>query len=160
MAKSGRGRPKKVHLVLSKKYKLEEVNVKNTTTWTACNNDSKHRKYRAEFLALFGGEFIPDTKKNVKWQPIPEPIYVPLRLLRFLDINKKIVEIDNLTSYCRDNNLSRIAMYEVLTGVRLSHKGFTAPGGRQPKSKHPIKTQATDDLPPLLEPIDLHLEVD
>ena len=121
------GRLKKPKVITSKPYKLEDINVKNTITWTACNNDSKFRKYRAEFLLLFGGEFIPDRNNSARWQLIPEPAYVPVRLLRFLDINKNIVEIDNLTQFCKDNTLSKAAMYEVLRGIRKSHKGYTSP---------------------------------
>jgi len=105
-------------------FKLDDVNKRNSSTWTACNNDSKSKKHRMTFLSMFGGEFVQDGK-YVKWQLIqkPQPVYVPKRLLYFIDPNKQLLGIDNMTDYCDKHNLSKSAMYEVLRGERKSHKG-------------------------------------
>ena len=78
-------------------FKLDDVNKRNSSTWTACNNDSKSKKHRMTFLSMFGGEFVQDGK-YVKWQTIqkPQPVYVPKRLLYFIDPNKQLLGIDNI----------------------------------------------------------------
>ncbi len=109
------------------RFKLDDVNKRNSSTWTACNNDSKFKKHRMTFLSMFGGEFVQDGR-YVKWQPIqkPQPVYIPKRLLYFIDPSKQLLGIDNMTDYCDKHNLSKSAMYEVLRGERKSHKGYTA----------------------------------
>ena len=141
------GKSKKSRFAPSKAYKLEDVNVKHTTTWVALNDDSRCRKYRAEFLGLFGGEFIED-RKYVKWQPIQIiPKYnPPLRLITMLDKNNNIIEIDNFAAFCRDNGLNRVAMYDVLRGSRRSFKGYTSPNTYVPKASKPV-SPGSDELP-------------
>lgn len=111
-----------------KHFKHEDINKPNTATWTACNNDSKSVKYRHEFVSMFGGEFVTDGK-YLKWQPIriPEPVYVPRRLLKFIGPDNNLVEIDHMSEYCAQHNLNKAAMYEVLRGTRRIYKGYTAP---------------------------------
>lgn len=111
-------------------YKLEDVNKRHSSTWTACNDDSKSKTYRAEFLLQFGGEFVEDGR-YLKWQEIkePEPVYIPRRLLRFIGPDNKLVEIDHMTDFCKQRDLSLSAMYDVLKGSRRIHKGYTAPPG-------------------------------
>lgn len=111
-----------------KKYNLEDVNKPNSSTWSSCNNDSKSKKYRTEFLTLYGGEFVKDGK-YLKWQTIkdPEPVYVPRRLLYFIDPSNNLIAIDHMSDYCIEHKLSKAAMYEVLRGLRNTHKGYRAP---------------------------------
>jgi len=107
--------------------KKEEINTLYSRTWVACNDDSKSKQYKIEFLRKFGGEFI-ESGKYSKWQKKQPPvkIYVPLRLLKFIDNTGKVIEIDHMTDYCLERKLSRSAMYEVLSGVRKSYKGYKA----------------------------------
>lgn len=109
-------------------FKHEDVNKRHSATWTACNDDSKSKIYRHEFISMFGGEFVPEGR-YLKWQSIPvlQPIYVPRRLLKFIGPNNTLVEIDHMTEYCVEHNLNKAAMYQVLQGTRKIHKGYTAP---------------------------------
>lgn len=127
-------------------FKLDDVNKRNSSTWTFCNNDSKYKMYRKEFLTAFGGEFVQDGR-YVKWQRItkPQPVYVPRRLLYFIDPNKQLIGIDHMTEYCEEHTLSKSAMYEVLRGDRNSHKGYKAP------PKEPTNDPTTET------PIDLNI---
>ena len=106
---------------------IEEINRLHSPTWVACNDNSKSKLYRNQILSEYGGEFIKDGK-YLKWQEIPpiKKVYVPVRLLKILDPSGKCIEIDNMTDYCQQNNLSKAAMYEVIRGVRKSHKGYRA----------------------------------
>lgn len=110
-----------------KKFIKTEINKKNSSTWVACNDDSKSIKYRKDFLHTFGGEFVK-IRSGYLWRlkQKPVPVYVPFRLLKFLDPNKKVLEIDHMTEFCILNKLNRAAMYEVMSGKRKSHKGYTA----------------------------------
>lgn len=108
--------------------KIEEINKKHSSTWTACNDNSKSSTIREQILTKYGGEFVKDGR-YLKWQEIPPipKIYIPVRLLKFIDPLGKLVEIDNMTEYCQKNKLSKAAMYELLRGIRKSHKGYRAP---------------------------------
>lgn len=111
-----------------KHFNHKDVNEVNSATWTACNNDSRSKINRHNFISTFGGEFI-SSGRYFKWQSIPilEPVYVPRRLLKFMSPDNVVVEIDHMTEYCKEHNLNKAAMYQVLQGTRKIHKGFTAP---------------------------------
>lgn len=110
-----------------RKFKLEEVNKKHSSTWTSCNDDARSTIYRKEFITQFGGEFIK-SGRYYEWKYISEPedVYIPRRLLRFLDSNKNLVEIDHMSDFCKERKYSKAAMYEVLRGTRKQYKGYTA----------------------------------
>ena len=48
---------------------VEQVNIKNSVTWTACNDDSRSNYWRSVFLEKYGGEFIKEGR-YLKWQEI------------------------------------------------------------------------------------------
>lgn len=104
--------------------KLEEVNKKNSVTWTACNDDSRSNFWRSLFLEKYGGEFVRDGR-NWKWQQIPE---VAGHYYLFTDANNNMVKIDNMLDFCRRNNLNRSALYEVKMGKRKQYKGYRYQG--------------------------------
>lgn len=107
---------------------FNDINKLYSKTWIACNDNSRAKVYRDEFLSQHGGEFVKHGK-YLHWQSIhaPEPVYVPRRLLTFINPKGSIVEIDNMSDYCHQHKLSKAAMYEVLRGVRNVHKGYRAP---------------------------------
>jgi len=100
----------------------EEVNKRNSITWTACNDDSRAAIWRNVFVEKFGGSFSRErtgwTWKEDKKQEIPRKCWI------FSKDNKEI-RITHFSDYCKDNNLSRSAMYEVMNGKRKQHKGYT-----------------------------------
>jgi len=105
--------------------KIEDVNVKNSGTWIACNDDSRSKYWRSLFLEQNGGEFVKDGR-YWKWQKEEEfRIY---HYYLFTDVNNNVVKIDNMSEYCKKNNLSRSALYEVMSGKRKQYKGFRYQG--------------------------------
>ena len=107
---------------------IEEVNKQYSNTWTRINDDSRREHFRREFLEKFGGEFIPQKHGFVEWRKVEEKKSQPVRLISVINPEGNEVQIENFTKYCRENDLSRSAMYEVLKGKRKQHKGFTAKG--------------------------------
>lgn len=103
-----------------KTLKLDEVNNKNSTTWTACNDDSRSNYWRSSFLDKFGGEFV---KKGKYWFWKELEIKSNHYYL-YLDPSDKIVKIDHMSNFCKMNNLNRSAMYEVKMGKRKQYKGY------------------------------------
>jgi len=103
-----------------KVLKLEEVNRKNSVTWTACNDDSRSKFWRSLFLEKFGGEFVKDGR-YWSWNDDKFRIY---HYYLYSDINNNVVKIDNMSEYCKKNSLSRAAMYEVKSGKRKQYKGY------------------------------------
>jgi hypothetical protein len=105
-----------------KKLRLEEVNKRNSLTWTACNDDSRSGIWRKLFLESFGGKFTREGRYWIwdenKKQEVPRKCWI------FSKENKE-VRIINFLEYCKDNNLSRSAMYEVMNGKRRQYKGYT-----------------------------------
>tara|TARA_Y100001963_G_scaffold22202_1_gene29041 strand:- start:2161 stop:2523 length:363 start_codon:yes stop_codon:yes gene_type:complete len=111
-------------------FDKEDVNKKHTLTWTKVNDDARRNHFRAEFLKKFGGEFIEGNAGLVTWKPhVAEekpPVAKEIRTICLINPDGEVVEVQNFTKYCRDNDLSRSAMYEVLRGKRKQHKGFKA----------------------------------
>ena len=88
-------------------YKLvkDDVNKKHSYTWTKLNDDSRYMQFRSDFIREFGGEF--------------DLIQTP---------DGMIDEVHNFAKYCRDRELNRSAMYEVLKGKRKQYKGYRVKG--------------------------------
>lgn len=101
------------------------INRQNTKTWVLCNDNSKSQLYRNKFLEEHGGEF---TKKGRywEWQTIHTTSNEHLKpLYEFKDKVGVTYLVDNLMKFCRQNELNKSAIYKVMNGERLHHKGFT-----------------------------------
>lgn len=107
-----------------KRLRLEEVNRRNSVTWTACNDDSRSAIWRKLFIESFGGKFIKEGR-YWKWDENKKEQFIPRKSWIFNDKNNKEVRITNFTEYCKEHDLSRSAMYEVMSGKRRQHKGYT-----------------------------------
>jgi hypothetical protein len=105
-----------------KRLRLEEVNKRNSLTWTACNDDSRSAYWRSSFKNKFGGEFSKEGRSWV-WKE-NKPVEIPRRCFVFEKENKE-VKIVNFMEYCKQNDLNRSAMYEVMQGKRKQYKGYT-----------------------------------
>lgn len=105
--------------------KINEVNVKNSATWIACNDDSRSNYWRNLFIEQNGGEFI---KNGRYWQWKQEEQFRIYHYYLFTDVNNNVVKIDNMSEYCKKNNLSRSALYEVMSGKRKQYKGYRYQG--------------------------------
>ena len=107
-----------------KKLIEDDVNKKNSITWTACNNDSRSGYWRNLFLDKFGGEFFKPAKysNNHIWRK--KDTYVPPKFFVF-SFQGKEVKTFNLLEFCRVNTLTRSAIYDVMHSRRPQHKGYT-----------------------------------
>ncbi len=66
-------------------------------------------------------------KDNLEWMSNGDNIdYSQSGTYKFL-FNGELIEVSNLSKFCRDNNLSQGNMSSVLTGKRKSHKGYRKP---------------------------------
>jgi hypothetical protein len=100
----------------------EEVNKRNSITWTACNDDSRSAFWRSTFKNQYGGEFFKEGRGWV-WKE-NKPVEIPRRCWVFM-LNNEEVKITNFSEYCANNSLQRSAMYEVMQGKRKQYKGYT-----------------------------------
>jgi hypothetical protein len=103
-----------------KNLNVDQVNTKNSVTWTACNDDSRSNYWRSVFLEKYGGEFIKEGR-YLKWQEIE---IKPNHYYLYSNADDAVVKINHMSNFCKKNNLNRSAMYEVKTGKRKQHKGY------------------------------------
>jgi hypothetical protein len=119
---------------------LNDVNRRNSFTWTKCNDDAKSGFFRQQFLNKFGGKF-ESKGKNWEWTPsqdqiiqleasMTEPpvsneLHEPSKTWIFKNIDGNIVKTKNIQEFCKDNALTRSSLYEVMSGKRKQHKGFS-----------------------------------
>jgi hypothetical protein len=130
----------------------DKINVKNSRTWIACNDNSRSEYFRAEFIKKFGGKFIKkgDTyfwkkrkskKRPKKVKTEPQTVYL------FSDIAGNTLEITSIKTYCKQNNMSNGALFDVVNGKRKSYKGLQFLS----KTKLPLKDNLSDLSTDLLE---------
>ena len=119
---------------------LNDVNRRNSFTWTKCNDDAKSGFFRQTFINKFGGKF---ERKDRTWEWTPtqeEIIYLepsiseppisnepqePSKTWLFKNIDGNIIKTKNIQEFCKQNALTRSSLYEVISGKRKQHKGFS-----------------------------------
>jgi hypothetical protein len=113
---------------MAKQLVKEHVNRVNTPTWVSCNDDARSKTWREQFINQYGGEFVRTPRNYWLWREVqvkePEPVYETLKNQKVFIFTKdgNEVKVHNMTEYCRNNNYSRAALYEVTTGKRKSYK--------------------------------------
>lgn len=120
---------------------FNDVNKRNTFTWIKMNDDAQSRYFRNVFIQKHGGEFV---RKGIywEWQPkqdqmivldsslaepadsIDEPQKEPSKTWIFKK-EEQIVKTKNIHDFCKEHKLTRSSLYEVMSGKRKHHKGFT-----------------------------------
>lgn len=108
----------------------DHINQRNTRAWTSCNDNSRSQYHRNVFISEHGGEFTFKWDKfggewtwsEEKTPEIPEVKEKKIYILTDLKGNEYITE--NLSKFCRDNNLNKSAIFKVLSGERSHHKGY------------------------------------
>jgi len=104
-------------------YGPQDINRTNSRMWVRINEDSRKMKHRHNFLKEFGGEFIDTHRKGyVSWKEIQN--IKEKRIFVFKSPNDELMEVMNVEKFCRDNNLTKSALYEVIAGNRKHHKKF------------------------------------
>ena len=119
---------------------FNDVNKRGSYTWIKCNDDAKSSYFRGLFVQKHGGEFVRNGR-NWEWNPSKEqiiflePIYIepgnketkPIgeKIWKFKNATGEIFETKNLQEFCKEHNLTRSSIYEVISGKRKSHKGYS-----------------------------------
>lgn len=118
---------------------LNDVNRKNTFTWTRCNDDSKSKHFRQVFVNKFGGEF-KQNGRYWEWSPTKDEIILldlsiseppsqqanePSKTWIFKDKDGNNIKTKNIQEFCKQHKLTRSSLYEVISGKRKHHKGFS-----------------------------------
>jgi len=102
-------------------FNPEQVNKKNTRTWVKMNEDSRSKSNRDQFCKIYGGEF-KQIGRNFNWEELKTE-KEEKRIMVF-EREGEIFEVDNVMEFCREHNLTKSALYEVVTGKRKHHKKF------------------------------------
>jgi hypothetical protein len=108
---------------------LNNVNKVNSREWSFFNDNSKGAQNREKFLEKYGGIFTK-VGRNWVWDSMKrEEIAFSHRkserkLYLFTDKEGIKYITDNFIGFCRDHNLTKSAMYDVVMGKRKQHKGF------------------------------------
>ena len=118
---------------------FNDVNRRNSYTWTKCNDDAQSSYFRNKFIQKYGGEFTR-VDREWEWTPSKEqfitlepniskptkPIKTePSKTWIFLNSAGKQIKTKNIQEFCKENKLTRSSLYEVITGKRKSHKGYS-----------------------------------
>ena len=117
---------------------LNDVNNKGSFTWVRCNDDSKSPYFRNLFCQKYGGSFSRNGR-YYQWSPSANEILVEPTLIEeikvedtgpkktwiFKDPEGNIVKTTNVQTFCKDKNLTRSSLYEVISGKRSTHKGYS-----------------------------------
>lgn len=114
---------------------LNDVNNKGSFTWIRCNDDARSYYFRSLFCQKYGGSFTK-SGRYYEWSPsenelqLPEePVIVvnnePKKTWIFKDPDGNVVKTTNIQTFCKDYNLTRSSLYDVITGKRSAHKGYS-----------------------------------
>lgn len=97
------------------------INKRNTREWVKCNDDSKSNIWRESFISEHGGEFV---KNSGFWEWRSIHIDEKSRY-ELTDVDGNITIVENLSKFCRQNELNKGAIHKVINGERTHHKGYT-----------------------------------
>jgi hypothetical protein len=100
-----------------------DINRKYSPTWVYCNDNSRSSYFRKKFIEEHGGLFSKNKNNTFTWEEEKKPISVRRKFI-FEDRDGTLYVIDNMYEFCKINDLTRPAMYEMIDGKRKSHKGF------------------------------------
>jgi hypothetical protein len=119
---------------------FNDVNKRGSYTWIKCNDDAKSSYFRGLFVQKHGGEFVRNGR-NWEWNPSKEqiiflePMYIEPgnketkptgeKIWKFKNETGEIFETKNLQEFCKEHNLTRSSIYEVISGKRKLHKGYS-----------------------------------
>jgi len=118
---------------------FNDVNRRNSFTWVKCNDDAKSGFFRQQFVNRFGGEFKKNGRTwewsptqeqliqldaSISQPPPPEP-QEPTKTWIFKNKDGDFIKTKNVQEFCKQNELTRSSLYEVISGKRKHHKGFS-----------------------------------
>lgn len=99
------------------------INRINTKEWVKANSMQNSHKYRDAFVKKYGGVF---ERIGAAWVWNDKLLIEekPTKLWIFYKNDGMMCLVENFMDFCRKNDLSKSAMYDVMNGRRKSHKGF------------------------------------
>jgi len=114
---------------------FSDVNVRGSFTWVKCNDDAKSATFRQLFVNKHGGKF-ERKDKFWEWTPLnhqiinidasePKEVTKEVKNWVFVDSTGKEYIIQNILEFCKEQDLTRSSIYEVISGKRKQHKGFS-----------------------------------
>jgi len=114
---------------------MNDVNSKGSFTWIRCNDDARSGYFRNLFCQKFGGYFTR-VGRYYEWSlseneiQLPEdsqPVIntEPKKTWVFKDPDGNIVKTTNIQHFCKEYELTRSSLYEVISGQRNTHKGYS-----------------------------------
>lgn len=102
----------------------KQINIRNTKPWVQANETTNSTKYREAFVKKYGGCFKRNRNLWIWSEKVDKPQEPPTKLWLFSRNDGVSFMSENFTEFCRTHNLSKSAMYELMSGKRKSHKGF------------------------------------
>ena len=96
------------------------VNQRNTRTWVKMNEDAASERNRNTFCKRYGGEFSK-IGNYFQWEELQKE---PEKRIMVFEREGEVFEVTNVMEFCRDHNLTKSALYEVISGKRKQHKKF------------------------------------
>ena len=101
-------------------FDKQHVNKKNSKTWVKMNGDSRSEKNRNSFCKQYGGEFNK-IGQYFQWEELQKE---PEKRVMVFEREGEVFEVTNVMEFCRDHDLTKSAIYEVISGKRKQHKKF------------------------------------
>lgn len=100
------------------------INRVNSKEWVKANSMQNSHKYRDAFVKKYGGMFEQAGAAWTWTDKVQEEDEKPTKLWIFHKADGGTHLVQNFMEFCRQNDLSKSAMYELMAGKRKSHKGF------------------------------------
>lgn len=100
------------------------INRKNSKPWVLANEASNSNLYREAFVKKYGGQFEKNGKLWLWNENTKTEERQPTKLWLVTRNDGVSFMFENFMEFCRNNDLSKSAMYELMAGKRKSHKGF------------------------------------
>jgi len=99
------------------------INRRNTKPWVQANETTNSEMYRDAFVKKHGGRFVKNGRVWF-WEEMIDEEKQSNKLWLITRNDGVSFMFDNFMEFCRINNLSKSALYDVMHGRRKSHKGF------------------------------------
>lgn len=99
----------------------ERVNRRNTKLWFMMNENSRSNLHREQFVKDNGGMFYQNDRGDWMWKN--DYVVKNGYWLKRRDTGEKVF-FENMSEFCRKNDLSIVKICEIMNGKRKSYKGW------------------------------------
>lgn len=111
----------------------ERINRRNTKLWFMMNENSRSHLHREKFVQDNGGMFYKNDRGEWMWKN--DYVVKNGYWLKRKDTGEKVF-FENMSEFCRKNDLSIVKICEIMNGKRKSYKGW-----------EPVEIRAVKDGP-------------